>query len=286
MRKGRDFLDTEVELETDTAVTFGEGRGDTILIAEQSRTPEHDQDQEGLAHAGSQVDQLSEILQALSTELHPERTGRIRVHRDSSLERDLGIDSLGRVELLLRLERAFGVQLSEEALMTAETAADLLAALRSAGPDTSEKPHWAPDGAPASAAAAEQADTLLDVLAFHKDTHGDRAHVRLIGAKSDVWTMTYRELWQGAQEIAAGLRVFDLPQGSAVAIMLPTGEDFFQVFFGVLFAGCVPLPIYPPIRRAQIEEHLRRQAAILKNAQVPVLVTTPETSLFGELIRA
>ncbi|HSN21812.1 MAG TPA: acyl carrier protein, partial [Usitatibacter sp.] len=32
---------------------------------------------------------------------------------DSSLERDLGIDSLARVELLLRIERAFDVRLPE-----------------------------------------------------------------------------------------------------------------------------------------------------------------------------
>ena len=238
----------------------------------------------------ARVEQLSEILRTLASELHPERAGGLRVQRDSNLERDLGIDSLGRVELLVRLERAFAVRLPEESLMAAETAADLLAALAQAGPAGEEAEHWAPDWAedraPPPASAPERATTLLDILAFHKEAHGDRPHIRLIGAKNDVWTMTYRELWAGAQEIAAGLREYDLAPGSAVAIMLPTGEDFFQAFFGVLFAGCVPLPIYPPVRRTQIEEHLRRQAAILRNAEVPVLVTTPETSLFGKLIRA
>ena len=236
--------------------------------------------------AGTWVGRLAAVLEALATELHPERAGRLRVQHDSALERDLGIDSLARVELLLRLEREFGVRLSEEALMTAETPADLLAALRVASPVGALEPDWAPAEAPSAASAPEQAVTLLDVLAFHKEAHGERPHIHLIGPKQDVWTLTYAELWQGAQEVAAGLAEYNLPQGSAVAIMLPTGEDFFQVFLGILFAGCVPLPIYPPIRRTQIEEHLRRQAGILRNARVPVLITTPEASLFGRLIRA
>jgi 1-acyl-sn-glycerol-3-phosphate acyltransferase len=256
------------------------------LTANQQNTPAGEHHDETGPPAGSQVERLAAILEALAKELHPERAGRVRVQRDSHLERDLGIDSLTRVELLLRLEQGFGVRLSEEALMTAETAADLLTALRAARPDTAEESGWAPAQAPSAASAPEQADTLLDVLAFHKEAHGDRPHIHLIGAKQDVWTMTYHALWQGAREVAAGLAEFDLPQGSAVAIMLPTGEDFFQVFLGVLFAGCVPLPIYPPLRRTQIEEHLRRQAGILRNAQVPVLVTTPEAGLFGRLIRA
>ena len=258
-----------------------------MVTADHRNTPDRGRQDETDPRAGSpQVERLSAIVEALAHELHPERAGSLRVQHDSSLERDLGFDSLARVELLVRLEQGFGVRLSEEALMNAETAADLLAALRTASPGTVGEPDWAPAQAPSAASAAAQALTLLDVLAFHRQAHGERPHIRLIGAKRDVWTMTYQELWQGAQEVAAGLAEFDLPQGSAIAIMLPTGEDFFQVFLGVMFAGCVPLPIYPPVRRTQIEDHLRRQAQILRNAQVPVLVTTPEAGLFGRLIRA
>ena len=45
---------------------------------------------------------------------------------DSSLERELGLDSLARVELVLRLERVFGASLAEQALAAAETPRDLL----------------------------------------------------------------------------------------------------------------------------------------------------------------
>src|SRR3990167_11114904 len=45
---------------------------------------------------------------------------------DSSLEKDLGLDSLARVELVLRLEREFATSLPEQALATSETPRDLL----------------------------------------------------------------------------------------------------------------------------------------------------------------
>src|SRR6266850_6650258 len=45
---------------------------------------------------------------------------------DSSLERDLGLDSLARVELVLRIEREFGASLPEQALASSETPRDLL----------------------------------------------------------------------------------------------------------------------------------------------------------------
>ncbi|TIU98790.1 MAG: fatty acyl-AMP ligase, partial [Mesorhizobium sp.] len=59
-------------------------------------------------------------------------------------------------------------------------------------------------------------------------------------------------------------------------LMLPTSLDFFSAFFGILYAGAVPVPIYPPMRLSQIEDHLRRQAGILSNAGARMLVTMQE----------
>ena len=46
-----------------------------------------------------------------------------------SLERDLGISSLERVELLLRLEQAFHIRLSDAVMAEAVTLADLVTAV-------------------------------------------------------------------------------------------------------------------------------------------------------------
>src|SRR6202521_6076074 len=47
----------------------------------------------------------------------------------SHLDRDLGLGSLERVGLLLRLEKSFGTRLDEEVLAGAETVQDLITAL-------------------------------------------------------------------------------------------------------------------------------------------------------------
>jgi acyl carrier protein len=47
------------------------------------------------------------LVAALVRELHPQRIRFIDILPSSRIERDLGIDSLGRTELILRIERAW-----------------------------------------------------------------------------------------------------------------------------------------------------------------------------------
>ena len=68
--------------------------------------------------------------------------------------------------------------------------------------------------------------------------------------------------------------------------MLPTGAAFFQVFLGALLIGAVPVPLYPPVRWSQIEEHVRGRAAILANCGAALLVTVPEAMFVGRMARA
>ena len=93
--------------------------------------------------------------------------------------------------------------------------------------------------------------------------HGDRVHIVLWHGDGEETRLTYRHVAEQAQAVASGLRQAGLQPGERVAIMLPTSEAFFAAFFGVLYAGGVPTPIYPPARPSQIEEHLKRQAGIL-----------------------
>ena len=52
----------------------------------------------------------------------------------------------------------------------------------------------------------------------------------------------------------------------------------------MLYAGGVPVPVYPPFRRAQVEDHLRRQAAILRNAGASLLIIGSEIHNVGQLM--
>ena len=200
------------------------------------------------------------------------------------LDEDLGIDSLARVELGLRIERDLGLRLPEGALMAAETPGDLLAAILGAGPAAALVAQAVPQ-TPAIEGEPADARTLPDMLAWHVAQHADRHHVAFIASETQTQTLTYGELDARARRVAGGLRRAGLAPRSACALMLPTSLDFFAVFYGVMLAGGIPVPIYPPFRMSQLEDHLRRQAGILANCEATVLVTVPEARLLTQLLR-
>ena len=226
------------------------------------------------------------IAQGLARELHPRRRAALRAGLNSSLERDWGFDSLSRAELLLRVERAFSVRLPEQLLGEAETLNNLLSALAGArrlpSLDATTRHIIAEE---AAEPAPAEATTLTEVLDWHVLRHGGRVHIVLWHGDGEETSFTYRHVAEQAQAVASGLRQAGLQPGERVAIMLPTGEAFFAAFFGVLYAGGVPAPIYPPTRPSQLEEHLKRQAAILRNAQAVLLIAARETSAIARLLK-
>ncbi|HUL94130.1 MAG TPA: AMP-binding protein [Burkholderiales bacterium] len=235
---------------------------------------------------------LSATLLAVIAELlrESEQGGRARAVRlDSSLERDLGIDSLARVELIMRIERAFDLRLPEHLLGTAETPRDLLRAVRAGGARASEPGAQAATPIVQAALGSEElpdeAATLLDVLDWHVAAHPARVHVVLLAEGERGEPMSYAELRGEAGRLAAGFADLGVGAGDTVAIMLPTCREFFGVFFAVVIAGAVPVPIYPPARASDIAEHLRRQSGILNNCLAKLLVTFPEAERFAALLR-
>ena len=222
----------------------------------------------------------------LALSLHARRRIPLQLTLDSTLDRDLGLDSLGRVELLLRLERAFGIHLGEQILGDARTLRDLLDAVRQAEPAAPPKMTAEPFLAPGPAEPVPAtARTLPEVLDWHAAHHPQRPHIHLEETDDRQEIISYGTLREQALRVAGGLRRLGLVTGDPVAIMLPTSSEFFPAFFGTLYAGCVPVPIYPPFRPSQIEEHLRRQAAILSNARARLLITTEERRGVGRLVR-
>src|SRR3954454_8156143 len=154
---------------------------------------------------------------------------------DSSLERELGLDSLARVELVLRVEREFGASLPEQALASSETPRDLLRfLLASAGESTQ-----AADRSVASLVQSqgvrppEQAQTLIEALEYHVERQPDRLTVFLYEEHKET-RITYRLLWEGALRYAARLADAGLSPGQTVAIMLPTSAEYLYCFYGVL----------------------------------------------------
>ena len=130
--------------------------------------------------------------------------------------------------------------------------------------------------------------TLVDVLDWHAQQHGERLLVTIEShaGRMQPTHLTYARLHSDALAVAAGLVERGCGAGDAVAVMLPTGSEFFAAFYGALYAGCVPVPLYPPARLAQLEDHLQRSAAILRNAEARLLITVNQAKPFAQLLRA
>lgn len=238
--------------------------------------------------ASSDAARLLALLADLVREIQRRSPGEVRL--DTKLERDLGLDSLGRVELLARMERAFGLALAEEKFIEAQTPAELLALLadarqrgqaqRAAAGETLVK---LTESAPITLPAA--AESLLEVLEWHAAHVPERVHIRIHEDEGDGAAITYRELLEGARNIAAQLHALGIVRGDTVALMLQTGPDYFHCFFGILLAGAVPVPLYPPASAAQFEDHVRRQTGVLDNCGARVLITMQEAHAVARLLR-
>jgi acyl carrier protein len=132
--------------------------------------------------------QLLSIIQEMIIELRPKKEHR-PITLDSSLDRDLGLDSLSRMELLVRIEKKFGVTLSERIFADAETPRDLMRALSGAG--LSRAVRKAPEVMTAGEGPVSEpskAQTLVDVLNWHLEVHPDRPGIRLYEEEE---TVTY-----------------------------------------------------------------------------------------------
>ncbi|MEA3275185.1 MAG: AMP-binding protein [Pseudomonadota bacterium] len=204
---------------------------------------------------------------------------------DSRLETDLGLDSLARSELLSRLEEGLDIDLPEEALL-ATTPRDLLTLLEAERGEVAAVGTGTPRLSEATGVGCpEDALTLIDALDWHCERHPERVHILYYGANERPAPIRYGELADGATRVAARLLREGLKRGETVAVMLPTSPEYFFSFLGILAAGGVPVPIYPPARPQQIEDHLRRHARILSNAGTTFLITIPAARMVSRLLR-
>lgn len=208
-----------------------------------------------------------EEVAALLQELHPHAEPLPPLRLDARLDRDLGLDSLSRMELLARLERRFHAVIPQHLAMEVQTLADLLQAFRAALPPPFAKElNVMPEPLDQQGGGTpDNAATLIDVLMWHAERHPTRMHVHFAEGDIDGIELSYGALYNAAKEVASGLQQDGLRVGETAALMFPTHPDLLSAFFGVLLAGGVPVPLYPPSRPSEFGEYWRRQTGILRN---------------------
>jgi 1-acyl-sn-glycerol-3-phosphate acyltransferase len=214
-----------------------------------------------------------DLVRELAREVSGDRAADA-VTATASLERDVGLGSLERVELLMRLEAAVSRELDDRFLLF-DTPREIARAIPDAPELRGASAASVALPAPATSVRVDDVPTLVEALRRRATAEPRRVHV-LLRSNGGFQRVTYSELWDGAARIAGSLSARGVKRGEPVAIMLPTSFDYLQSFMGVLAAGAVAVPLYPPVRLARLAEYMQRQSGILANAGARFLVAMPE----------
>ncbi|HVE85880.1 MAG TPA: fatty acyl-AMP ligase [Myxococcales bacterium] len=91
--------------------------------------------------------------------------------------------------------------------------------------------------------------------------------------------LTWTRVLERAQAAAAALASLGVRHGDRVAIVIPTSPAFVDAFFGVLLAGAVPVPLYPPVRLGRMDEYHRATARMLSRVGAELVVSDARVRL-------
>ncbi len=139
--------------------------------------------------------------------------------------------------------------------------------------------------APETTAETLSSSTLVEAVRRRAAATPDADHLVLLDDDGRAEPLSFGQLLEGAEAVARGLRARGVEPRQTVALMLPTSFDFYFSFLGVLLAGAVPVPLYPPVKLDRLEEYAARQVGILGNAQARALITERRAQVLAGLLR-
>src|SRR5499427_4818120 len=87
-----------------------------------------------------------------------------------------------------------------------------------------------------------RAPTLVEMMRQRAELTPAQQYFQL-----DDETVTYERLWAQSARYAAGLARAGVRAGDKVCLIYPTCAEFFYTFFGALWIGAVPVPLYPTL---------------------------------------
>jgi len=129
------------------------------------------------------------------------------------------------------------------------------------------------------------AETLNDLLAAAG--RAPEGGLRFVGRDEQATFLGWAEVRERALAACGGLQELGIQPGDRVALVFPTGPDFFAGFFGALLAGAVPVPLYPPVRLGRLAEYFDRTARMLTRAGARLVLADRRVErILGETVAA
>jgi fatty-acyl-CoA synthase len=124
------------------------------------------------------------------------------------------------------------------------------------------------------------APTLVDaVRALAGDTARGFVFVKPDGTEK---LHSFHDIAREAERRGAHLAARGLRKGDRLAMVVPDGDEFVLSFLGALFAGVVPVPIYPQLTFKNIEGYHETVAHIVRASGAAMLLTTASTRQYVE----
>jgi fatty-acyl-CoA synthase len=85
---------------------------------------------------------------------------------------------------------------------------------------------------------------------------------------------SFDRLREEAMRRAAHFRSYGLKKGDRLAMIVPDGEDFVPTFLAAVWAGIVPVPLYPPLSMGKLDTYVDTLVAIMTKAKPTYVVTS------------
>lgn len=228
--------------------------------------------------------QIVEIVRELLLQQGKERAAA-SLKPNSQFERDLGLASLDLVELMVRCEAKLEIELPDGIAEQADTPAGWARAIEHGAQEQAAKSAYrivAPSGG--LPPEPVNARTLADVLSWHAEIDPGRIHVHFL-EEGNGRGLTCTQLLDSAEAVARGLLAAGLERGSTVALLAPNSEDFLDSFLGVMLAGGVPMPLYPPTDLARLYDYIESQGRLLTATGARFLIVSNEGKTLGRILR-
>jgi len=127
-------------------------------------------------------------------------------------------------------------------------------------------------------------EALLDVATRFPDRGYTFVSEKSVSEKGENF-VSFPELAERVARVAAALGRQGLRRGDRVALALPDTMEFVTCFLASLYAGLIPVPMYPPLRIGQLGHYLEHARHILQQAGASILITAPSIkTVLGSLV--
>jgi acyl-CoA synthetase (AMP-forming)/AMP-acid ligase II len=101
----------------------------------------------------------------------------------------------------------------------------------------------------------------------------------LVDSREHETFISFTELYASARRVAANLVGRGVVPNDRIALVLPTGRDFLEAFFGAQLAGAVPVPLYPPVRLGRMGEYVQSTARMMTAVRARMVVSDRRVKL-------